>query len=97
MSDKPSLSDVPAFPAESFPIVGIGASAGGIEACSALLHELPNDTGMAFVVIQHLGANSPSMLSAILARKTTLPVTEAKNDMAVQPNLFCHPSKSPAS
>lgn len=70
----------------SFPIVGIGASAGGIEACSHLLSELSDNSGMAFVIIQHLSPNSPSMLSQILARVTNMPVAEATNDVLVEPN-----------
>ncbi|MGC1309541.1 MAG: chemotaxis protein CheB [Phormidesmis sp.] len=70
----------------TFPIVGIGASAGGIEACSALLHELPAEPGMAFVVVQHLGADSPRMLSQILGRKTEMPIAEVEHDTAIQLN-----------
>lgn len=76
-----------------FPIVGIGASAGGLDAYSALLRELPADTGMAFVIIQHLSPDSASMLSEILARMTTLPVTEATDGLVVQPNhIYVMPS-----
>ena len=78
--------DLAAEVEKSFPIVGIGASAGGIEACSTLLRELPEDSGIAYVVIQHLGANSPSMLSRILARETAIPVVEAEHEMAVEPD-----------
>ncbi|MGB3293877.1 MAG: chemotaxis protein CheB [Phormidesmis sp.] len=70
----------------AFPIVGIGASAGGIEAFSDLLRELPAETGMALVAVQHLGSNSPSMLSRILSRVTSIPVNEATDDLQVQPD-----------
>ena len=86
MVNTPSNSNSTVGSEESFPIVGIGASAGGIEACSTLLRELPEDTGTAYVVIQHLGANSPSMLSRILARETAIPVAEVEHDMAVEPD-----------
>src|SRR5881227_3956022 len=56
-----------------FPIVGIGASAGGLEAFSDLLHHLPEKTGMAFVLVQHLDPTHGSVLPEILARKTTIP------------------------
>ncbi len=85
------MPDSPSQPAQSrsdsaFPVVGIGASAGGIEAFSDLLRELPAKTGMAIVVIQHLSSYSPSMLSAILARVTNMPVSEATDNVQVQPN-----------
>jgi two-component system CheB/CheR fusion protein len=70
----------------SFPIVGIGASAGGLEAFSELLHDLPEKTGMAFVLVQHLDPNHASGLPEILARKTKLPVEEVANGTIVQPD-----------
>ena len=74
-------------PLESaFLTVGIGASAGGIEACSELLQALPTDAGAAFVIIQHLAADGPSMLNQVLARRTDLSVVEAEENQAVQPN-----------
>ena len=51
-----------------FPIVGIGASAGGLEAFTELIRNLPADTGMAFVLLQHLRQDAKSLLSEILAR-----------------------------
>jgi two-component system CheB/CheR fusion protein len=69
-----------------FPIVGIGASAGGLEAFSQLLKHLPVDTGMAFVLIQHLTPNHKSQLSEILARTTQMPVIEVQDGMMVEPN-----------
>jgi two-component system CheB/CheR fusion protein len=63
----------------SFPIVGVGASAGGLEAFSALLGALPTDTGMAFVLIQHLHPGYESALTEILARETQMPVQEARD------------------
>ncbi|WP_341529287.1 chemotaxis protein CheB [Nostoc sp. UHCC 0302] len=71
---------------ELFPIVGIAASAGGLEAFTQLLNHLPIDTGMAFVLIQHLDPNQESLLSEILARETQMPVREAQNGMFVEPN-----------
>ncbi|WP_373542715.1 chemotaxis protein CheB [Chamaesiphon sp.] len=71
---------------DRFPIVGIGASAGGLEAFRQLLSHLPTDTGMAFVLIQHLDPKQKSLLREILARETAMPVVEVLNDMAVEPN-----------
>lgn len=68
-----------------YPIVGIGASAGGLEACSQLLQALPLDTEMVFVVVQHLDPHHSSILSELLSRTTDLPVIEARDGMAMQP------------
>ena len=59
----------------AFPIVGIGASAGGFEAFAEMLNVLPVDTGMAFVLIQHLDPTHESMLAHLLARKSKLAST----------------------
>jgi two-component system, chemotaxis family, CheB/CheR fusion protein len=75
-------------PTECFPVVGIGASAGGLDAFRQLLSHLPIDTGMAFVLIQHLEPNQKSLLSEILSRETTMPVVEVQQGMAVEPNCI---------
>jgi two-component system CheB/CheR fusion protein len=67
-------------------IVAIGASAGGIEALSELMTHLPADTGMAFVLVQHLDPKHHSILTELLARKTAMIVTEVSEGIAVQPN-----------
>jgi two-component system CheB/CheR fusion protein len=72
--------------AGSFPIVGIGASAGGLEAFSALLKHLPLDTGMGFVLVQHLDPVHDSALTQLLGRATSLPVHEVTNNLRVEPN-----------
>ncbi|MBD2449129.1 PAS domain-containing protein [Nostoc sp. FACHB-152] len=71
---------------ELFPIVGIGASAGGLEAFTQLLSHLPTDTGMGFVLVQHLSPDQKSMLAEILSQTTTMPVVQVKNGMVVEPN-----------
>jgi two-component system CheB/CheR fusion protein len=68
----------------SFPMVGIGASAGGLEAISALIEEIPAASGMAFLVVQHLAPSRPSLLPEILAKRTAMPVLEAVEGMAVE-------------
>ncbi|MDW7772124.1 MAG: chemotaxis protein CheB [Desulfobulbaceae bacterium] len=74
-------------PAEkSFPIVGIGASAGGLEAFTNLLEHLPPDTGMAFVLIQHLAPARDSMLTDLLAKTTSMPVLEVEDGMTIAPD-----------
>jgi len=67
-------------------IVGIGASAGGLQAFLAFLAHLPHDSGLAFVLVQHLSPDHESMLTEILARATPLPVVEAQHGMRVEPN-----------
>src|SRR4051794_19422569 len=61
-----------------FPVVGIGASAGGVEAYSELLAALASDTGMAFVLVPHLSADYESHLVEILGRHTRMPVSEIR-------------------
>jgi len=73
-------------PKVPFPIVGVGASAGGLEALTQLLAELPPDTGMAFVLIQHLAPRHPSLLADALARATTMVVGQAKDGERVVPD-----------
>jgi len=68
------------------PVVGIGASAGGLDAFNRFLKHLPPDTGYAFVLIQHLEASHPSSLSEILGRATKMPVVEARDNVAIVPN-----------
>ena len=67
-----------------FVVVGVGASAGGLEALSELLANLPASTGMA-VVVQHLDPQHESRLSSLLSRITHLAVVEATQDLAVRP------------
>ncbi len=67
-------------------IAGIGASAGGLEAFTQLLQHLPPDTGMAFVLVQHLDPGHESALPQILSRFTKMPVREAVSNLTVAPN-----------
>ncbi len=69
-----------------FPIVGIGASAGGLEAFTRLVQQLPSDTGLAFVLVQHLDPEHESKLPQLLSRVTNLPVLEVINNTRVRPN-----------
>jgi chemotaxis response regulator CheB len=70
----------------SFPIVGIGASAGGLDALTQLLQHVRPDTGMAFVVVQHLDPRHESRLTDLLARATSMPVTEATHGLDIEPD-----------
>src|SRR6266545_3618390 len=69
-----------------FPVVAIGASAGGLEAITQLLKHLPADTGMAFVFIQHLDPRHSSQLPEMLGRATSMPVIEATSNRQLEPN-----------
>jgi len=69
-----------------FPIVGIGASAGGLEAFTRLLQALPNNTGMAFVFVQHLDPTHETVLTDLLSRATAMPTSQVQDGTPVQPD-----------
>ncbi len=66
--------------------VGVGASAGGLEAFTELLRHLPPNTGMAFVLVQHLAPHHESVLPELLSSKTGMPVVQVHNDTRLQPD-----------
>ncbi len=68
------------------PIVGIGASAGGVEALSALFRAVPADSGLAYVVVVHLGAGRESLLPEILARHAVIPVVTPRDSEPLRPD-----------
>ncbi len=72
----------PKFP----PVVGVGASAGGLEAFTQLLEALPSNTGMAFVLVQHLEPKHESLLPRLLSRATEMPVHEVRQGMRLEAN-----------
>jgi len=72
--------------ANLFPVVGIGASAGGLDAFKKLLKAIPEDSGMAYVLVQHLDPSHESMLPDLLQRVTKIPVLEIADDIKVEPN-----------
>lgn len=69
-----------------FPVVAIGASAGGLEAMMDLLKNLPSDTGMAFIYVQHLSPDHKSMLTEILSKTTKMKVQEIDDMDQIKPN-----------
>ena len=75
-----------AMESEGTVIVGIGASAGGQDALERFLNRLPPETGMAFVVVQHLAPTFDSMLVDLLARHTSMPVLQVREGMEAAPN-----------
>ena len=75
-------------------VVGVGASAGGLEAFTELLEHLPNDTGMAFVLIQHLDPKHESHLTELLSKASEMPVSEVKDETRIEANhVYVIPSR----
>lgn len=73
---------------EMFPVVGVGASAGGLEALEQFFSSMPLDIGMAFVLVPHLDPGHASMMAELLRRVTKLEVNEAQEGMKVKPNCI---------
>ena len=73
-------------PPADFHIVGIGASAGGLDSLERLFTHFPTDTGMAFVVLQHLSPDFKSLMDELLSRRTRMRIRQAEHDMPVEPN-----------
>ena len=84
----PSAPNLPAAATAPRPvaIVGIGASAGGLEAFTELLRALPANTGMAFIFVQHLEAKHESMLAKILTSATDMPIAEVRQGVVAEPD-----------
>jgi two-component system CheB/CheR fusion protein len=83
LTEPLNLEQPPRLP---FPVVGIGASAGGLEAFSEFLKVMRPDSGLAFVLVQHLPPERESMIAEILSRHTKMPVLQIDNGMSVEPN-----------
>lgn len=82
---SPDRPDLGAHPAQC-PVVGLGASAGGLEAFQTFLGAAPADAGLAYVLVQHLDPNHESMLAELLARRTPMPVRQITDQMVIEPN-----------
>ena len=86
--DKPVIKSL-----NLFPVVGIGASAGGLDAFKKLLKAIPDNSGMAYVLVQHLDPNHESLLPEILQKVTNIPVLEIADDIKVIPDhIYVIPS-----
>lgn len=92
---KPALTKAePSIPSSNptekksaqFPVAAIGASAGGVEALSLFLKNLPADTGIAFVIVQHLSPKYESMLPRLLEKETSMPVHKVEDGMKLKPD-----------
>ena len=77
---------LPVKSAQNFRIVGIGASAGGLDAFKRLLTAIPDNSGMAYVLVQHLDPSHESILPEILQRVTDIPVIEITDDIPLAPD-----------
>ena len=81
------MPEIKHTPSENlFPVVGVGASAGGLEAFKELIKAIPADSGMAYIFIQHLAPQYESLLTEILQKFTRIPVVEISNNLKVLPN-----------
>lgn len=89
MSISRTVSAPPAF------IVGIGASAGGLAALESFFDCMPDDSGMAFVVVQHLSPDFKSLMDELLSRHTSMPIYQVSNDMALDADsIYLIPPKT---
>lgn len=88
MKDLGATSGSNTLPQDSdtLPVVGIGASAGGLEALEKLFEAIPPDLGAAYVVVQHLSPDHPSMMVNLLARHATIQVLEARDGALLEPD-----------
>ena len=85
---RESAVEKPGSGTDSFPVIGIGASAGGLEALSELFVKMPADTGAAFVVVQHLAPTRESAMPELLERYTRMPVHQVTDNLEIKPNTI---------
>ena len=90
---KPNSNQALIPSANTFPVIGIGASAGGLEAFRRMIKAIPEDSGMAYVFVQHLDPTHQSVLPELLQKVTTIPVLEISDDIKVMPDhIYIIPS-----
>lgn len=93
-SVKSRESQLDVEPTDEFHIVGVGASAGGLEALELMFKMIPDDSGMAFVIVQHLSPDFKSLMDELLARHTKMHINRVVDGMVVEPNsLYLIPPK----
>lgn len=73
---------------ESFYVVGIGASAGGLEALEQFFEQMPEDSRLCFVIVQHLSPDFRSMMDELLSRRTRIPIIRVEDGIAIRPNAI---------
>src|SRR5687768_14148645 len=92
-SDQVEIEQPLSKSTNQFPVVGIGASAGGLDAFKKLLKAIEPNSGMAYVLVQHLDPHHESMLPEILQKSTAIPVLEITDDLLVEPDhIYIIPS-----
>ena len=84
--DRKEHPDSKAVAGRPFPVVGLGASAGGLEALKAFFSEVSENSGMAYIVVVHMVANQPSLMPELLQRVAKIPVTPARDGERLQPD-----------
>lgn len=87
-AQEPTASPAQPEREAGFCVVGIGASAGGLEALERFFEHMPPDTGLAFVVIQHLSPDFKSLMNELLSRRTEIVIHRVENGMLVEPNAI---------
>ncbi len=85
-AEETTSESEPAAP--PFYVVGVGASAGGLEALESFFEHMPADAGMAFVVVQHLSPDFKSLMDELLSRRTEIAIHRVEDGMAVEPNAI---------
>jgi two-component system CheB/CheR fusion protein len=85
-SGEDTAVSVSAAEAATFHIVGVGASAGGLESLERFFTHIPPDSGMAFIVLQHLSPDFKSFMNELLSRRTAMAIVQAEHEMLVEPN-----------
>jgi two-component system CheB/CheR fusion protein len=95
---KKSPKSIKTIKHSAFPIVAIGASTGGLDAVSVLFKNLPSNTGMAFIYVQHISSSHKSFLTSILSKETTMRVQEIENMENMAPdNIYVMPNNKDIS
>jgi len=84
--ERQAQNDLSAWPADEVRIVGIGASAGGLEALENFFDHIPSDCGVAFVIVQHLSPHHKSFMAELLGRHTKMMIRLAEDGMKIEPN-----------
>lgn len=94
-TDLPNVASTAESQGPPTHLVAIGASAGGLEALERLFRKMPQHTGMAFAVVQHLSRDFKSLMDELLARWTQMPIHEVEDQMSVRPNeIYLMPPKT---
>src|SRR5450755_3870196 len=93
MAEQENKDTVKILSPNHFPVVGVGASAGGLEAFKRLVKAIPEDSGMAYILVQHLEPTHESILADLLQKVTPIPVLEIANNVHVEPgHIYIIPS-----